>query len=553
MTETEQLREENDRLRARLKELRSRLREPEEIIRAIRDGEVDAFVVEEPRGHQVYALRSADVLYRGMIEDMKEGAVALDASGLIVYCNAYFAQLVKAERPTLLGASLFPFVPLESRSFFEGLHEKSVRGTTRRELALRTGDGELVPVFATMNRIRIDGGDVFCLILADLRDQKKRDELLLESERKDQFLAMLAHELRNPIAPIRNAAQILRLKGPAEPRVQWAREVIDRQVTQLTRLVDDLLDVSRITRGKIRLELEQVGLAQVVARAVETARPHIEARHHELTIELPPEPILIQVDVTRISQVLSNLLNNAAKFTTERGKIWVTARLRDKQVEIAIRDTGIGISAEMVPRIFDLFTQVDATLERSQGGLGIGLTLVRSLVELHAGSVEARSDGLGQGSEFLVRLPIVTANGQQPRGDGQSGSLTTSCPPHRILVIDDNLDSAQSLSVLIEHWGHEVMTVTDGESALEAARSFRPQVMFVDIGLPGIDGYEIVRRVRRMPGLEGVVLIALTGYGQEEDRRRSQDAGFDHHWVKPLDVSALEAFWLALAAKDRRA
>ncbi len=351
---------------------------------------------------------------------------------------------------------------------------------------------------------------------------------------------MLAHELRNPLAPIRHGVQIFRTQGPPIPELQWAVEVIDRQVHQMTRLVDDLLDVSRITRGRIELRQERVELLAIVDSAVEASRPLIDKLGHELTVTLPPEPIPLEADLTRLSQVLLNLINNAAKFMAGPGRIWVTAERESHWVRIRVRDTGIGIPREMLPRIFDLFTQVDRSLERSKGGLGIGLTLVKRLVEMHGGSVEAHSEGLGQGSEFVVRLPVAVAvAGEGPRG-GAAEEAGVASVKRRILVVDDNRDSADSLTLLLSMLGNEVHTAYDGQEAVEAAAAFQPEVVLLDIGLPKLNGYEAARRIREQAGGPHRVLIALTGWGQEEDRRRSKEAGFDHHLTKPVDFDDLK-------------
>jgi PAS domain S-box-containing protein len=367
-------------------------------------------------------------------------------------------------------------------------------------------------------------------LLAALRESDRR---------KDEFLAMLAHELRNPLAPIRNAVQILRVKGPAVPELQWARDVIDRQVQQMTRLVDDLLDVSRITRGKIELRQEQVELATVVSSAVEASRPLIEKWGHELTVAIPAEPVRLEADVTRLSQVLSNLLNNAAKYTDQGGHIWLTAERQSDQVLIRVRDTGIGIPTEMLSRIFEMFKQVDRSLERSEGGLGIGLTLVQRLVEMHGGTVEAHSPGLGEGSEFVLRLPLaLEAKTQRPQNvaDRQIATSPGSC---RILVVDDNQDSADSIAILLRTMGHEVHTAHDGLEAVDATAEFQPDMVLLDLGLPKLNGFDAARRIREQPGGRERVVIALTGWGQEEDRRRSKEAGFDHHLTKPIDFGVL--------------
>jgi PAS domain S-box-containing protein len=321
---TARLEEENRTLRAQLEALRLRLHEPEEIMRAIRDGEVDAFVVSEPNGERIYSLRTADLLYRAMIEEMQDGAVAMDASGIIVFCNAYFAGLMKAERASIVGTGMSRFAPFESHSFFDALTEPSENATHRQQLALRASDGELVPVLAAMNRIDVEGNLVFCLVVTSLADEKRKEELLAESRRKDEFLAMLAHELRNPLAPIRYAAESLRASDLDLTRVARAREVINRQVTQLTHLVDDLLDVSRITRGTVVLQREPLDLNGIVARSLESMLPLVEARRQKLIVRQAPERLRVLADGTRLVQVLSNLLNNASKFTPQGGRIWLS-------------------------------------------------------------------------------------------------------------------------------------------------------------------------------------------------------------------------------------
>jgi signal transduction histidine kinase len=365
---------------------------------------------------------------------------------------------------------------------------------------------------------------------------------LKESDRrKDEFLAILAHELRNPLAPIRNAVQIYRAKGLPVPELQWATEVIDRQVHQMTRLVDDLLEVSRITKGKIELRKERIELAVVVNSAVEASRPLIEKWGHELTVTIPPQPIQLEADPTRMAQVLSNLLNNAAKYMDQGGRIWVIAERQSDHVLIRVKDTGIGIPTEMLPRIFDMFTQVDRSLGRSEGGLGIGLTLVQRLVEMHGGTVEARSDGPGKGSEFVVRLAVaVEVKGQGPQGAACDREKGAAPARRRILVVDDNRDAADSLGMLLRMMGNEVHTAHDGLEAVGAAAAFQPDVVLLDLGLPKLNGYEAARRIREQDGGTDMMLVAVTGLGQEEDRRRSKEAGFDHHMTKPVEFAALQ-------------
>ena len=364
-------------------------------------------------------------------------------------------------------------------------------------------------------------------------------ELRQADQRKDEFLATLAHELRNPLAPIRNALEVMRLAGNSADAVEQSRRMMERQVVQMVRLVDDLLDVSRITRNKLELRKERIELASVVRSAIETSRPFIEQSDHTLTVTLPPEPIYLDADPTRLEQVFSNLLNNSAKYTERGGHIWLTVEPGEGKVLVRVRDSGIGIPAEALAGIFEMFSQVEGNLERAQGGLGIGLTLVRRLVEMHGGSVEAHSAGRGHGSEFLVRLPMAPAPGRAEQ-QANGGDEQTIVPKRRILVVDDNRDSATSLSLMLSILGNEIRTAHDGLEAVQAAAAFRPDVILLDIGLPKLNGYDACRRIREQPWGREMVIVALTGWGQEDDRRRSQEAGFNHHLVKPVDPTILK-------------
>ncbi|MBY0527310.1 MAG: CHASE3 domain-containing protein [Gemmataceae bacterium] len=399
---------------------------------------------------------------------------------------------------------------------------------------VRDGEGEVVRWFGTNT-------DVSEAKRAEEELRRLATELSDNDRRKDEFLATLAHELRNPLAPIRNALQILKIAAGNQQVFEQTREMMERQLAHLVRLVDDLLDVSRITRGKIDLRRERVGLAAIIQSAVETSRPLIEASKHELTVALPPTPIYVDADVTRLAQVFSNLLNNSAKYTERGGRIWLTVERQGSDVVVSVKDTGVGIPGNMLPHVFGMFTQVDRSLERSQGGLGIGLTLVKRLVEMHGGTVTAHSDGHGQGSEFIVRLPAVsvrTVGSAVPPSDDPAPSAAR--PAHRVLVADDNEDAAASLAMLLKVMGHEPHVVHDGAQAVEAATTFKPDVVLLDIGMPKMNGYEAAQRIRQLPGGKSMTLVALTGWGQDEDRRRSEEAGFDHHMVKPVDPAALE-------------
>jgi signal transduction histidine kinase/DNA-binding response OmpR family regulator len=422
----------------------------------------------------------------------------------------------------------------------------TARGRTLGALTLAVSDPKrAVPVFDLALARDFAGRAAIALDNARLyREVQEADR------RKNEFLSMLAHELRNPLAPIRNGVHLLRAPGSADPQVREVSEMMDRQLQHLVRLVDDLLDLSRITRGKIRLKTGPLELTEVLARAVETCRPLIEERRHNLSVAAPPMPLWVEGDGVRLAQVVANLLNNAAKYTEEGGQISLGAGREGDEAVVRVRDTGMGIPAEMLGSVFEMFTQVDRSLDRSQGGLGIGLTLVRQLVEMHGGRVEAHSEGSGRGSEFVVRLPLLRPqiedcrpqNGKtQGATSGPSNLPSAICnlPSRRVLVVDDNRDAAESLALLLEVSGHQVRICHDGASALREAEEYRPEAVLLDIGLPGMDGYEIARLMRAAPATRKSLLIALTGYGQEDDQRRAREAGFDHHLIKPADLEAL--------------
>ena len=362
--------------------------------------------------------------------------------------------------------------------------------------------------------------------------------------RKNEFLAMLAHELRNPLAPISNAARALRLAASDGAAAHPAAEMLERQVGQMARLVDDLLDMSRITRGKIELRKERITLAPIISHAVEAVRGVYRSLQHELTVTMPPQPVYLDADPTRVAQIVGNLLNNAAKFTDKGGHVWLSVEPTGDQAVIRVRDSGIGIDAEQLVRIFEMFTQVDTSLERSRDGLGIGLTLVKTLVEMQGGTVQAFSEGLGRGSEFVVCLPAVSdAAAMVPR------AASGEPPPmmrRRVLIVDDNEDGAESLALLLELGGHETHQAHDGEQAIEAAERLRPDAVLLDIGLPGMNGYEVCRLIRQRPWGKDIFLVAVTGWGQEEDRQRSEEAGFDEHMVKPADHDLLMNLLVAM-------
>jgi len=442
--------------------------------------------------------------------------------------DANFCRSAAAERAGLHGALGFPIMlggeVLGVIEFFS----PAIREPDEDLLEMMTGIGSQVGQFIERKH-------------AELENVRLVEALKTADRRKDEFLATLAHELRNPLAPIRNTVDLLRARDSEIPELRRPREILERQVHQLTRLVDDLLDVSRITQGKVELRKERIDLASIVNGALEVSRSLIEQMGHRLTVSLPPEPIVMEADPTRLTQVLANLLNNAAKYTEQGGSLCLSAEVEGAQIVIAVRDTGMGIPAAKLPQVFEMFTQLDPAVDRSQGGLGIGLTLVKNLVEMHGGTVEAHSAGIGKGSEFIVRIPLAPETPPAPQREAPPRrELSPAVTPRRILVVDDNRDAVESLAELLTLFGHEVETAHDGMAAVRAAAAFRPEAVILDIGLPGLDGYEAARRIRDQPEGGGMLLIALTGRGQEEDRRRSKEAGFDYHVTKPLEIETLE-------------
>ena len=407
---------------------------------------------------------------------------------------------------------------------------------------------------ASRAAIAFENAYLYRSLQAEIVERRQAEKKLRKSnQRKDEFLAMLSHELRNPLAPIRTAVEVIRRVAPQDAKLAWATDVTDRQVSHLTRLVDELLDVARISQGKVVLQSEAVDLLAVIAHGVETVQPFIDARRHALMLQLPDGPVWLRGDFARLSQVVANLLNNAAKYTEEGGRILLQLCVAGGEAVISVRDNGMGISAELLPNIFELFEQGDRTLDRSQGGLGVGLTLVKRLVELHHGRVEACSEGAGKGSEFRVLLPCLVEV-KAPESGGEAPVQVKSTGGCRVLVVDDNVDAAETIAMFLKLLGHEVMTAGDGEQALACASVFNPDVAVLDIGLPTLNGYEVARRLRNIPVTQQALMIALTGYGQESDQLRAFEAGFDQHLVKPADPQWLAetiADWWESAAKGR--
>ncbi len=520
-------------------ELRRRLEEVEETLRAIRSGEVDALVVDGPDGERIYTLHGADHPYRVLIEGMQQGAATLGGDGTVLYCNRRFAEMVGRPHEKVIGASVAGFLRESHRPHFETMLSEGLTRSSQGELEFRAPDDVGLPVSVALSPLPLGGAAALGMIVTDLTEPKKHQDLQDASRRKDEFLAMLAHELRNPLAPIQNGVAILHRLSVSDEKLTYAREVIGRQVHQLSRLVDDLLDVSRITLGKVKLQKEPIELATVIARAIETSRPAIDARGHHLTISFPPRGVWVDADPTRLAQVIGNLLTNAAKYTDEGGQIVLSAEREGDNVLIRVRDTGIGIPATLLPLVFDLFTQGDRSLARSDGGLGIGLTLVRRLVEMHHGTVEAHSDGAGQGSEFVVRLPALAFGERPAENRGGPEADANGATRQRVLIVEDNKDGADSLAMLLSQIGHQVQIAHTGSEALQTAIALRPEVVLLDIGLPGMNGYDLAKQLRGLPDFGSTVLIAMTGYGQEDDKQRSREAGCNHHLVKPVDLQLL--------------
>ncbi len=400
--------------------------------------------------------------------------------------------------------------------------------------------------------------DLYLRQASDFIERCKLDETLRQNEealreadrRKDEFLAVLAHELRNPLAPIRYALATAKKSAQSGEQRRRAEEVVERQVAHMSRLLDDLLDISRITRGMLELKKSHVELHQVIAAAVETARPLIDSKHHRLSLDLPQHAVRLEADAVRVAQVFANLLINAAKYTDPGGHIELRATQQPHQVSVTVRDNGIGIPSELMPRLFTLFSQVHATTGRMQDGLGVGLSLVRGLVALHGGTVEARSEGAGRGSEFTVRLPLGAPGAGTCAADDAT-AVPAAAQPLRILVVDDSRDAADICAMLLELSGHRVQTAYSGHRALEVAEAFQPQVLLLDIGLPDMDGYQLARSIRSAPWGHSACLVAVTGWGQEQDRRRASEVGFDHHLTKPVEAEALDSLLRSVGTERR--
>lgn len=514
--------------------LLARLAEAEQTLRALREGEVDALVVRGSGGDQIYTLQGAEEPYRNLVEQMRQGAVVLAETGDILYANARFAGLVGEPLESIVGGHIDRFIAEADRVDFTRLLE-SGNGTCRSRIV--SSGAEAIEVHLSLTTtVPSKGPGSLCLIVSDLRAlleaRSERDRAEHDSHAKDEFLAMLGHELRNPLGAIRSAVGLLEAVDPMSSSAVRAREVIARQVGHLSRLIDDLLDVERVVSGKIRLDRHPLDMAEAARHAVAafTGNAALDRR-----IEIRTEPVCVEGDAARLEQVFANIVTNAVKYTPPGGEIRVSVRSDGDDAVFSVEDTGFGIAPELLPSIFDMFVQGVTTLDRARGGLGIGLTLVRRLIDLHGGSVIASSGGVGNGSTFTVRLPRV-ANVARPAG---VASPLPATRPKRVLLIEDSRDAREMFRLLLERAGHSVYEAEDGYRGLELLDREHPDVAIIDIGLPGLDGYQVARRIRAHPKGRAMVLLALTGYGSLRDHAHSAEAGFDHHLVKPVDTDEL--------------
>jgi PAS domain S-box-containing protein len=502
------------------------------------------------RKRQEETLRQSEERFRLLVEGVKDYAIImLDLDGRVISWNAG-AERFKGYNPQeIMGRHFSVFYPQEAID----------KKWPEQELAMAREQGRFEEEGL---RVRKDGSRFWAQVLItplydsqgvllgyakvtrDLSDRKRVEALEKAERQTNEFLAMLAHELRNPLAPIGNALHLLARKPAADPTEQWAREVLQRQTAQLTRLVDDLLDVSRITRSSIALDRKPLDIRAVVRGALDASMQWMQERSHALSLRLPEEELIVMADEARLAQVVQNLLHNAAKYTPDGGRVEIDVRRGDGQALLVVKDTGVGMEADMLQSAFELFKQGRQSLDRPQGGLGVGLTLVQRLVQMHGGTVEARSAGPGKGSEFIVRLPVIDApvSEQQVREKRR-----VSAPPRRVLVVDDNQDAANALKLLLENDGHEVRVAYDGISGLALARQYKPDYLLLDIGLPRLSGYDIAASLRGDPSLKNTTIVAITGYGQVHDRARTAAVGFDHHLTKPVEFTALQELFQAKA------
>ncbi|HZM33891.1 MAG TPA: response regulator, partial [Burkholderiales bacterium] len=504
-------------------------------------GAINVFHDVSERRQAEEALRESEARYRAVVESQAEMVCRFRMDGTILFVNGAYARARGTTSEALAGTNFWSFISEADRVHVRAMLERLTPEApeARIENRFQTTEGERWTLWT--NRALAFDADRRVLEAqstgVDITERKCMEAALREADRaKDEFLATLSHELRNPLAPLRNSLHLLRRADPQ--RAQPIHDMMERQVNHLVRLVDDLMDMSRIARGSLELRREAVTLQAVLKNAIETSEPLISDAGHRLQVSLPAEALPLEADPVRLSQVFANLLNNAARYTPARGDIRIEARREHGEAVVEISDTGEGIEPAELPRLFEMFSQGERTSRRSQGGLGIGLAIVRRLVQMHGGSVLGRSEGLGKGSCFTVRLPLGAAAGSAAHGVlAQSAKIA----PHRVLVVDDNRDAASSLGMLLGFLGADVAVAHDGTGALEAFERYRPDIVLLDIGMPGMNGYDVARAIRRRSQGERVALVALTGWGQEQDRRRAHDAGFDHHFIKPADIGALQS------------
>ncbi len=490
-------------------------------------------ITERKRAEEV--LRAGEQRLRFVMDSMPQKVVTTRADGTADYFSPQWSEFTGLSSEQINDGGWKQFIHPDDLAETIRLwqHAVAIGEVSVREHRFRRADGEYRWHLSRTVPMRDVAGNVVLWIgsSTDVHEVKEADQ------RKDEFLAMLAHELRNPLAPIRNMVEVLKRADDNRHLIQPALSTMERQLRHMTRLIDDLLDASRISQGKIGLQREKVELTSVVRQVAEASRPFYEAAQQELSVAFPPMPVYVDADPVRLAQVFGNLLHNASKFSKRGSRVALAGELQGDHVVVAVRDLGIGIPAALLPRVFELFTQGDQTLERTNGGLGIGLTLVRKLVEMHGGSVQAASEGVDRGSEFVVRLPVLIEEHEAPSPDPKASAIAPTA--RRILVADDNHDAAETLSMLLELAGHQTQVAFNGAEAVEAAQSFRPDVILMDLGMPVMNGFEAARQLRQQLWIKGVVLVALTGWGQDDDRHKTAEAGFDRHLVKPVDFDAL--------------
>ena len=496
-----------------------------------------------------------------IVESSQDAIIGKSLDGLVTSWNAAAERLFGYTAHEMIGQSVLKLIPLERRAEEHMILSRLRRGERLEsyETERLRKDGSRVEVSLTISPVldasgRVIGAskiarDISAVRTADRELRRSAEALRAASQRKDEFLAVLAHELRNPLAPIANTLEALRIGGIDQQMASELLAVAHRQLQHLVRLVDDLMEVSRITRDSIELRKELLPLQAAVQSAIEISQALIAERKHRLEVDLQPDRLLVQGDRTRLTQVVANLLNNAAKYTPEGGRIRVRLTREGDFAVVRVSDNGAGIPPDMLARVFEMFTRLDRALERTQGGLGIGLALVQRLAQLHGGSVEAHSDGLGRGSEFVVRLPLAT---EKPLEESRAKQVTVP-PGCRVLIADDNRDAARVLSLLLRTLGQDVHVAHDGEQAIEKARELKPDVLLLDLGMPVLSGYEAARRIRREPWGKDLVLVAVTGWGQEHDKQRTKAAGFDHHLVKPVTAAILKELLAGVARERGRA